>query len=428
MNKWIFQSNIPRKGANGSIVEPKTSKDIVKIVSQGGHFLGMGGGFSHSRIDEARKKTTFISSKRIKHIYRVSKLILCSTKTIKRNLDDIIDPIWCRREKYPIHDYFINVGSGVTLKELNLYLKDRDMMLSDQSSVDWETMGGISQTGTHGSGWNLLELSSLIVSIRVILPNGMFASIGKTKKVLKDNDLNDDNMFNSIICGIGAMGFIYDMVIVAQDYIKYNKKVGIAPWLEFRSDLVQMVEDIRHVELFINPKTNNVLVIQKDEKELEFNYKTVKDKMLIPEKTFAIDKYYTATESAIPIYKMVDIIAIINCCLFYLKRKSAFYPIHVRFGKGTSSFLSPTYKHDKDILGFMYIKMSVTLGDTNINTNMQNLINFETYLHSFQSRPHMAKLQGGQVDRPGIKEWSIAYNVFEKNCFSSDFAEELLHV
>jgi len=429
MDKWIFKSNVPRKGANiKKVVEPKTPKDIEKIVQENGYFLGTGGGFSHSRIDEARQKTTFISSARIKHVHKVSKTILCSTKKIKQRLDDIIDPVWCRREKFPIHDYFINVGSGVTLKELNLYLKDRGMMLSDQSSVDWETMGGVSQTGTHGSGWNLLPLSSLIVSVRIVLPNKSFASIGRKQKVLKNNNLNDDYIFNSIICGIGSMGFVYDMVILAQDYVEYNTKIGITKWIDLKNDLYKFVEDVRHIELFINPKTNNVMMIQRDEKELDFHYPLVVDKDLVPNKTFKINKIFTSTESAIPIYKMDEIPSKINSCLYYLKQKEISYPIHIRFGRACNSFLAPTYSKDKDVLGFMYIKMSVILGDKYVNKNMQNLINFETFLQTYGGRPHMAKIQGGQVDRPGIREWKVAFGAFEDNPFASDFAEELLHV
>ena len=60
----------------------------------------------------------------------------------------------------------------------------------------------------------------------------------------------------------------------------------------------------------------------------------------------------------------------------------------------------------------------------------RDLINFETFLQTYNGIPHMAKIQGCHIDRPGLSDWKLVYEVFgsENNPFASDFAEELSRI
>src|SRR6056297_145547 len=107
MDKFDGKIQQLRKGANvKKILYPKLIKDIEHLVQKGEPILGTGLQQTNSRVDESRRRTTFISSKRIKHIYRVDPFSLESTKKLKRRLKHLIDPELYPREKYKFKDYF----------------------------------------------------------------------------------------------------------------------------------------------------------------------------------------------------------------------------------------------------------------------------------------------------------------------------------
>lgn len=417
-----------RKGANiGQIHYPKTIEDVEKIVSTSGTILGTGLGHTHSRIDENRQKTTFISSKRIKHIYRANPTLLDTTSKLKRRLSKLIDPDLCPRENHDFKDYFINVGSGVTLAELSEYLKDKNLALPVTSQDEKETIGGISQTGTHGSGWHLGAISDYIVSLRVVLPEGKIATVEPKRKISKDKDdnvINNTEFFNSICCGIGALGFVYDVIILVQDAVEYKYSVGATKWLHFRGDIDEFIEDVRNLDLFIDPSTSEVTVVQSGPFLKPFDYPAITSK-----KKSKLDKkggIQLSTESAIPIYQMDDVRTVLNVSLFYIMQTGIkCHPLHIRFGKRSEHYLSSTYSDDKNILGFVYIKMSMDL-DKNADRNLRDLTNFEVFLSTHRGQVNMEYIQGGVMNRPGIKKWSKIFKLFENNPFSSDFAEEVV--
>lgn len=422
MNKTKFNGKIPRKGANiDKIYYPKLPEDVEKIVRKGGPILGMGLGNTHSRIDESRKKTVFISSERIKHIYRVNPSLLESTNKLKRRLGHLIDPILSPREKYKFKNYFINVGSGVTLNELSEYLQKRGLALPVTSEYGVETIGGASQTGTHGSGWHLGCIADYIVSMRVILPEkGLIVTTEPGRKISKDkNTFKNNDLFHALCCGIGSLGFVYDVIILVQDAVEYKSSVDVTKWLHIRGDMEYFVEDVRNLELFIDPLSGTTKVLQSGPFLKPFNYPKEKDKLK------QLSGIYLSTESAIPIRQFDEIQQVINASLHYIKQKSIkCYPLHIRFGKISEHFLASTYGVDRNILGFVYIKMSINL-ENNPDVAMRDLTNFETFLNTHRGQANMGYIQGAVLNRPGILKWSIIYSAFHNNPFASDFAEEI---
>lgn len=419
MNKDIKFQQL-RKGANiGKIHYPKTIEDIEKIVSSQKPILGFGLGNSHSRIDENRQKTNYISSKRIKHIYRASPKLLESETILKRRLSKFIDPVLYPREKHNFKDYFINVGSGVTLEELSEYLRERGLSLCVTSQLEQETVGGISQKDTHGSGWCLGSVNHYIVSLGVVLPEGIMAIVEPSRKVTKEGVLNNTKLFNSICSGVGTLGFVYDAIILVQDAVKYKKSVGITNWLDFRGDLIEFVEDVRNLELFIDSKSSTVKVVQSGPFLKPFEY---------PKVDYKVKKggVCISTESAIPIFSLEQIQAVINASLFYIMQTGIeCHPLHVRFGKKSDKYLSSTFSKNKQVLGFVYIKMSMDL-QKNAERNLRDLTNFEVFLSTHGGMVNMEYIQGGVMNRIGIKNWAKIFKMFKNNPFSSDFSDELL--
>lgn len=400
--KAIFKNGLlPRKTAK--IVDtyyPKTIEDVVKIVKMGRKLMASGSLTSHSRINEPLQKTWEISSLRINHTYRVSKTNLHSTKQLKKALEYLIDPIHCPREQQPFKNYFINVGSGVTIEQLEIYLQTKGLMMTSTTNKN-RTMGGISQTDCASSGWNLPSIASQIVSFRIILPDGSFATIGKTLQVMKDCDINNNNLFNTILCSAGTFGFIYDMVIFAQDYIDSPCIKPIkTKWNIIRNNL-DFIKDWRNLYLYINPCNEKV---------------EIRNQMITRINVIS-------TECAIPIYKNTDIRTIINSVLHYIKstHKNP-YPLQITFGRPSKIYLSASYH--KASLGFIYIEATYPI-KRGIEKYIRDLINLETYMEGISGTTFLHKLQG-PIGNIKTKYWKEYFNQFRKNPFANNFAQEIL--
>ena len=400
--KEIFKNGLlPRKA--GKIVDtyyPKTIQDVVKIVKTGKRLLASGSLTSHSRINEPLQKTWEISSQRINHIYRVSKTNLHSTKQLKKSLENLIDPVYCPREQHPFKNYFINVGSGTTVEQLEIYLRTKGLMMSSTTNKN-RTIGGISQTDCASSGWNLPSIASQIVSFRIILPDGSFATIGKKLQTMKDCDINNDTVFNAILCSAGTFGFIYDMVLFVQDYIEQPCiKPLKTKWNIIRNDL-NFIKDWRNLYLYINPRNENV----------EIRNQMIKRLNVI------------STECAIPIYKNTDIRTIINSVLHYItSTKKKPYPLQITFGRPSKIYLSASY-HKTNPEGIIYIEASYPI-KRGIENHIRDLINLETYMEGLSGATFLHKLQG-PIGKIKSKYWNLYFNQFRKNPFANSFAQEI---
>jgi hypothetical protein len=62
----------------------------------------------------------------------------------------------------------------------------------------------------------------------------------------------------------------------------------------------------------------------------------------------------------------------------------------------------------------------------NSDRNLRDLTNFEVFLSTHSGQVNMKYIQGGVLNRPGIKRWSKNFKRFKENPFSSDFSDELL--
>jgi len=412
MNKQIFKNQLPRKGANiETTYYPKTPEEIENIVTKSSPILAVGKNNVHSRINETRTKTTFISSERIKHIYKVNPQTLDFTHKLKKRLTHLIDPMLMPREQHKFKDYFINVGAGVTLEELSDYLKARNLALPIKLDCESATtVGGMSQTSCHGSGFFLGALTDYIVSIRIVLPEGIFATVEPHQKISKSkNILKNSDFFHSLCCSVGSFCFVYDLVLFVQDAVEYKTHAGLTNWLYFRPDLYEFVEDVRNLDLFIDPSTSVIKVVQSGDFLKPFNYPKAKQMK-------ELSGVYVSSESALPIYDKNDFQAHLNYALHYIREKNInCYPLHIRFGASSRHYLSPTYS-DEALLGFMYIKMSVDL-EKNADRNLRDLTNFETFLSSRNGKVNMAYIQGGVTSNPGIENWAEVYKKFDNNPF-----------
>ncbi|WP_373550750.1 D-arabinono-1,4-lactone oxidase [Haliscomenobacter sp.] len=213
--------------------KPDSKADIIKIIqdaeSKGRRVRAVGAGHSFSRVAEPARKDYFME---------MFRLNACGL------YEEALNP---NALKHPTGEdrYFVKAQAGIRIKCLNKALNrikespgKRGFALDNMGAFDWQTVSGALSTGTHGTGIHQPAFPDMVRSLVIIGTGGLVtqyeptdgitdpiafkAKYGATIK-LEQND----ELFYSVVLGLGAMGIIYELVLeVSPTYwIKENRTI-----------------------------------------------------------------------------------------------------------------------------------------------------------------------------------------------------------
>lgn len=121
----------------------------------------------------------------------------------------------------------VRLGSGVKIREANRYLWEKGKSFPLLGGYDGQTMGGVFNTGTHGSVLTFGPLAEMIVSIELVLPNGGLLRIEPTDGITDPDALaterpditlrQDDDYFYAALINMGTMGVVHSYVLEVTD-------------------------------------------------------------------------------------------------------------------------------------------------------------------------------------------------------------------
>lgn len=182
----------------------------------------------------------------------------------------------------------VEMEGGITLRTLNPLLDARNVGLKNMGGYDGQTMVGAISTSTHGSGIGLQPFPDMVRSL-VLATTGTYAgtTVGgeqgsgsadvrlyriEPSAGITDPDryqdphialVQDDDCFQSVVCGMGCFGVIYSVVLeVMQRYwLKETRSIltlgqlmtQLAPDPQNPGAVPDLLADHRHVEALIQP-------------------------------------------------------------------------------------------------------------------------------------------------------------------------------
>jgi len=129
-------------------------------------------------------------------------------------------------------------GSGVTIREVNRFLWQRGKAFYALPGFDGQTIGGIFNTGTHGSCFTFGPMAETIVSIDMVLSDSSLIRMEPSDNNITDPDafaverpdvklIQDDDYFYSALINMGTMGIVHSYVLEITDAY-YLKEVRTA--------------------------------------------------------------------------------------------------------------------------------------------------------------------------------------------------------
>ncbi|HEU0043506.1 D-arabinono-1,4-lactone oxidase [Sphingomonas sp.] len=148
------------------------------------------------------------------------------------------------------------VPAGWSLKRLTAELWEHGLALANQGDVNPQSVAGSMATGTHGTGRDLGSLSTFARGFRLVLADGA------TVWCDRDTDLE---LFEAQRLSLGLFGIATEIELAVVPAFHLHERIEKRPWAEVREQWDTLVERHRHVEFFLFPHTDDVILKTLDE-------------------------------------------------------------------------------------------------------------------------------------------------------------------
>ena len=434
---------------------PSSEEELIQIVrealSSGKKIKAIGSGHSLNAIARPEENEWSLSLEKYKKLIH-------------------IDPV----------NQTVTVESGMTLKELNEILYQNGMALENLGSTSDQTVGGVFQTGTHGTGKKYGSLHTQILSLTLVNGNGELQSVDPERTSV---------LFRACQCGLGTLGIVSTVTLKTvparflqeenypcpfpqaldqmnewidnNDYVRlfwfpYLDQVGVwtanwtdsseerdytppknfsySEWLQTAS--VESGKTIRSFDDFLELGPTDPEIIRKYNRVF-FNadFNVPRSRTGRSDAVFSIlcGPFEFALCGAVEIAVPMDSAKPFLLDLAKSIRKNHF-PAHVhieiRFVKGDQALLSPVYSEEPEAL-FCYVNIISVLPNGKSVPYEPFFKKFQKISQKYQGRPHWGKM--GIFNPPHLKkiypQWEAFTKVREEQdpqgIFLNDFTNKL---
>jgi len=172
---------------------------------------------------------------------------------------DFLRPEWADR-------HLVRAGAGIRIKELNAYLDERGLALSNMGGYDHQTVAGVVSTSTHGSGIAFGPLSDFVRSVDLVAGNGRVYRIERAdgptdpdayaahhgdRRTLRQSDA----MFDAVSVSMGCMGVLCTAQLEVEPKYFLKEVREFHTWDRVRADLEEgeVLRRNRHYEVLFSP-------------------------------------------------------------------------------------------------------------------------------------------------------------------------------
>lgn len=123
------------------------------------------------------------------------------------------------------HHLLIRCGSGNQIREVNQYAWEQGLAFPALGGFDGQTIGGVFNTGTHGSVFTTSHLAETIISLDFVLATGKLVRVEPTGGITRPKAfatsydpqdarlIQDDDYFNAVLINMGTMGVVASYVL-----------------------------------------------------------------------------------------------------------------------------------------------------------------------------------------------------------------------
>ena len=291
----------------------------------------------------------------------------------------------------------VTVAAGTTIKALASHLKNEGLSLLNQGDIDSQTTAGAFATGTHGTGIALGNLSSNVVGMRIVTPDG---------SILKVDGRENIELLHATQVNLGLFGVVSEITLTVTESYNLRERLSREDFETCMEMHDELARQHRHFcfwwcptrasrELYGFPDTAQVSRSSRDydvcevrvldatteEPSVKSAFERVGHNSEIFPQEYAPN--FHELEYAVPaIYGKQALREIRE--LMLTKHMDCIFPVEYRFTAGDPAWISPFHNQD-----------SVTIscsGDPKGADYWPFLRDVDRILREFGSRPHWGKL------------------------------------
>jgi FAD-linked oxidoreductase len=146
----------------------------------------------------------------------------------------------------------VRAQAGITLRALNEQLAARGLALENLGDIDAQTLAGALQTGTHGTGATLRNLSAGVVALELVTASG------------EVREVDDPELLRAARVAVGALGIVTEVTLRCVP--AYTLRGVDAPVAldDVLASLEERVAAHRHFELYVFPHAGTALTRTND--------------------------------------------------------------------------------------------------------------------------------------------------------------------
>jgi hypothetical protein len=134
------------------------------------------------------------------------------------------------------------VKGGTRMREVAGLLLENGLAFEALPSHDAQSIAGILSTNVHGTGRDWGFVGEMVERLKIIDGKGEIHECFPA-----------DDLFKATIGGIGAVGIISEVTVRTVPKFNAEQRFYLAPCADVRNDLVTMLDDNRHLSLYVFP-------------------------------------------------------------------------------------------------------------------------------------------------------------------------------
>ncbi|KZV72286.1 L-gulonolactone/D-arabinono-1,4-lactone oxidase [Peniophora sp. CONT] len=116
---------------------------------------------------------------------------------------------------------YVVAQGGIILQRLHAVLDAHGLAMINLGSISDQTLAGMVTTATHGTGYEQPVLSTHVLSVRLMLPDGSRVVCSRTEQT---------DLFFATLCGLGATGILLDIKMQAVSRFRLREVQDTRPF------------------------------------------------------------------------------------------------------------------------------------------------------------------------------------------------------
>jgi L-gulono-1,4-lactone dehydrogenase len=144
----------------------------------------------------------------------------------------------------------VTVQAGIRLKDLNPLLLARGLAMPNMGDIVEQSIAGAISTGTHGTGYNLGNIASQLVSLRIITASGEALDI----------DARNPSLFAAAKVSLGALGIISQVTLRCVPAFRLHAIEEVRKLDDVMANLDELFTTNDHAEFYWMPRTRSAFV------------------------------------------------------------------------------------------------------------------------------------------------------------------------